>query len=127
MSLWRGTQPLTGNRCATLEAPEAPSCAGTQPLAGNRRVTPYARSDSSGPFVGARVLLRKQSSLQEIKVFRFIDYYSIAAFEVSFWFVMIIIIIMIMLIIMIFFIIIIIVILTQPLAAHFAYSVIQPQ
>ena len=29
------TQPLAGNRCAILEAQEAPRGAGTQPLAGN--------------------------------------------------------------------------------------------
>ena len=31
----QGNQPLAGNRCATLEAQEAPSGAGTQPLAWN--------------------------------------------------------------------------------------------
>ena len=37
------TQPLAGNRRATLQAPEAPNSVTTQPLAGNRRVTPLAR------------------------------------------------------------------------------------
>ena len=78
----------------------------TQPLAGNRPATScYARSDSSGALFGARVLLRKQSHLQEIKGFRFIGCYSITVAEVSLWFVMImvamIIIVMIIIIIMI--------------------------
>ena len=62
VSFWRGSQPLAGNPCASLEAQETPSGAGTQPLAGNRRVTHpcYARSDSSGPSVGALVPLRKK-------------------------------------------------------------------
>ena len=55
-------------------------------------------------------------------MFRFIGCYSIVAFGVLFCFIMIII-VMIMIIIMIFF--IIIVIITQPLAGHFADSVIQ--
>jgi len=38
------TQPLAGNRRATLRNPEAPNCTGTQPLAGNRRATPLLRS-----------------------------------------------------------------------------------
>ena len=64
-----------------------------------------ARRGSSGPFVAARALLRKQSSLQEIKGFRFTGCYSIVASEVTLRFVMImvamIIIVMIMIIIMI--------------------------
>ena len=99
MSSWRGNQPLAGNRCATLEAQEAPSGAGTQPLAWN-------------------------ATLAVIQVFRFIGCYSIVAFGVLFCFIMIII-FMIMIIIMIFF-IIIIVIITQPLAGHFADRVSQP-
>ena len=35
VSSWRGNQLLAGNRCATLEAQEAPRGAGTQSLAGN--------------------------------------------------------------------------------------------
>ena len=53
------TKPLAGNRRATLRKPEAPKCAGTQPLAGSPRVTTLLR-ESSGPFLGARVLVRKQ-------------------------------------------------------------------
>ena len=37
------TQPLAGNRHATLQNPEAASCAGTQPLAVNRRVRRFNR------------------------------------------------------------------------------------
>ena len=112
MSSWRGNQPLAGNRCATLEAQEAPSGAGTQPLAWNATLAVIRR------------VRREKSSVQEIKVFRFIGCYSMVAFGVLLCFIMIII-VMIMIIIMIFF-IIIIVIITQPLAGHFADRVSQP-
>ena len=56
------TKVLVGNRRATLRNPEAPNCAGTQPLAGNPRVTTLLR-DSSGPFLGARVLVRKKKKV----------------------------------------------------------------
>ena len=35
VSSGQGSQPLAGNRCAILEAQEAPRGAGTHPLAGN--------------------------------------------------------------------------------------------
>ena len=77
---------------------DAPAVWPSEPLAGN----PASGGESSchplavtrGDYVGARVLLRKHSSLPEIKGDRLIDCYSIADSEASLWFSMIIVAIM---------------------------------
>ena len=77
---------------------DAPAVWPSEPLAGN----PASGGESSchplavtrGDYVGARVLLRKQSSLPEIKSFRLIDCYAIVDAEASLWFSMIMVAIM---------------------------------
>ena len=67
------TQPLAGNRHATLQNPEAPSCAGTQLLAGN--------------FATRIVCGRTRSrQIRELLIRLFV---AAAEDELSFWFAMI--------------------------------------